>query len=134
MQAPDKKPAFVQTSFLEPEVNDYADRDRRAANASRYGSNRESPSTVNGPGYIAEFDAERLKGQLRDIFQLMKDSKFRTLSEIEEHLGRGSQTGISAALRSLRKKEYGKHTVNKRRRGDPKRGLFEYQLSLRKQS
>lgn len=120
-----------QTSYLpDPEISDYADNDRRKANSQRYGKDV-STTPFRDSGYVAEFDAARLTGQMSDIFALMRDGKFRTLTEVQEAIGRGAETGISASLRSFRKKQYGGHTVNKRRRGDPKRGLFEYSLIIK---
>lgn len=82
---------------------------------------------INTPTYEARFDYERLKGQMKAIYFLMKDASWWTLDELHLQVA-GTETGISASLRSFRKKQYGAHTVNRRRRGDPKRGLWEYQL------
>ena len=85
----------------------------------------------NGPDYVKEFDQERLTGQLKDIFALMKDGKFRTLSEIEQVTGH-PQASISAQLRHLKKERFGSHTVNKQSRGERNNGLWEYQLIVNK--
>ena len=81
----------------------------------------------SGSNYNPALDKARLTGQIRRIFDLMSDGVFRTLSEIEAITGDG-QSSISAQLRNLRKPEFGMHTVNKQRRGDRKKGLFEYSL------
>ena len=81
----------------------------------------------NGSDYVAELDDQRLQGQIRRVYDLMKDGKFRTLSEIEAITG-DPQASISAQLRHLRKQRFGGFTVNRQRRGDRKDGLFEYQL------
>jgi len=81
----------------------------------------------NGPAYEPLFDDSRLRGQIRDIFLLMKDSTWRTLGEIEDATGHG-QSSISAQLRHLRKARHGSHVVNRRARGDRANGLYEYQL------
>lgn len=81
----------------------------------------------NGPDYVPEFDQERLTGQIERIYKLMIDGKWRTLEEIQNKTG-DPQASISAQLRHLRKERFGNHTVKKRRRGEPKNGLFEYQL------
>jgi hypothetical protein len=83
--------------------------------------------TFPGSDYVAEHDQIRLTGQILRVFNLMKDGKFRTLHEIEAATG-DPQASISAQLRHLRKDRFGGYQVNKRRRGDPKQGLFEYQL------
>ena len=81
----------------------------------------------NGSDYIAEFDKERLTGQIKRVFNCMIDGKFRTLGEIEAITG-DPQASISAQLRHLRKERFGSYKVNKQPRGDRKNGLFEYQL------
>ena len=82
----------------------------------------------NGPEYDPRLDAQRLKGQIYRVFELMRDERWRTLSEISQELPRDSEASISAQLRHLRKPRFGMHTVNKRRRGEEKSGLWEYQL------
>ncbi len=82
----------------------------------------------NGSDYVPEFDDERLKGQIKKIYELMIDGEWRTLSEIEQLTNFG-QASISAQLRHLRKERFGNHTVNKRNRGVREKGLFEYQLT-----
>ena len=81
----------------------------------------------DGPDFVAELDEKRLTGQINRIFELMIDGEWRTLQEIEKATG-DPQASISAQLRHLRKPRFGSYTLNKRRRGEEKRGLFEYQL------
>jgi hypothetical protein len=81
----------------------------------------------DGSDYVPEFDDERLKGQIKKIYDLMIDGKWRTLSEIEQLTNYG-QASISAQLRHLRKDRFGSHILNKRNRGIREKGLFEYQL------
>lgn len=50
---------------------------------------------------------------------------WRSLGEIRADIGRGSEAGISARLREIRAAGY---TVDKRRRGEPERGLWEYRI------
>ena len=83
----------------------------------------------DGSDIVPEVDQPRLSGQLLKLFNLMKDGKFRTLSEIQRLTGIG-QASASAQLRNLRKDRFGGHTVLKQRRGDDNDGLFEYQLAL----
>jgi hypothetical protein len=69
-------------------------------------------------------DKKRIK-TLRDrVRNLMEDGSWRTLGEIKTAVG-GSEAGISARLRDLRKAPLNL-TVDKRRRNA--RGLWEYQL------
>lgn len=74
-----------------------------------------------------EFDVERLTGQLKRVYQLMSDGQWRTLREIQDIVG-GSEAGVSARLRDLRKSRWGGFEVERRRRGDPKQGLHEYRI------
>jgi hypothetical protein len=80
-----------------------------------------------GPEYNPVFDAERLSGQMKRVYNVMKDGHWRTLREIED-MTKDPSSSISAQLRHLRKDQFGAHTVNKRRRGEGKKGLYEYQL------
>jgi len=81
----------------------------------------------NGPAYDSKFDLDRLTGQIRRVYDLMIDGKWRTLGEIEAATG-DPAASISAQLRHLRKTDFGSHTVNKRSRGERKNGLWEYQV------
>lgn len=83
----------------------------------------------NGSDYVPELDNIRLTGQILRVFDCMKSGSWRTLSEIEQITG-DPQASISAQLRHCRKKRFGSHTVEKRRRGDRENGLFEYRLLL----
>lgn len=85
-----------------------------------------------GSDYVPEFDDERLRGQIRRIFDLMRDEKWRTLGEIEESTG-DPQASISAQLRHLRKPRFGSHTIELRSRGDRGKGLFEYRLIVNRE-
>lgn len=86
----------------------------------------------NGEVYNRHFDDIRLTGQLKRIFDLMADAVWRTLEEIHQVTG-DPPASISAQLRHLRKERFGKHTVNKRPRGDRAKGLYEYQLIVSSQ-
>lgn len=81
----------------------------------------------DGAVYQKQFDQARLTGQLLDIFDLMRDGKWRTLSEIEQSTGHPSAS-ISAQLRHLRKERFGNHTIEKEPRGDRENGLWQYRL------
>jgi hypothetical protein len=91
----------------------------------------------DGATYSPVFDYERLCGQNRKVYDLMRDGNWRTLYEIETGIrdldpqARISQASVSARLRDLRKPRYGAHTVNRRPRGERSAGLFEYQLIIR---
>jgi hypothetical protein len=81
----------------------------------------------DGKTIDSQLDTIRLGAQAGRVWSLMSDGHWRTLGEISLVTG-DSEPGISARLRDFRKKHFGSHTVRRRRRGDGKRGLFEYQL------
>jgi hypothetical protein len=81
----------------------------------------------NGPEYIPDRDHERLTGQIKRVFDLMCDSKWRTLDEIASTTG-DPPASISAQLRHLRKERFGGHTVGRRARAGNRSGLYEYRL------
>jgi hypothetical protein len=78
----------------------------------------------DGADYLPKRDDVRLGKQLAKIYELMRDSHWRTLGEIEEATGE-PQASISAQLRHLRKKRFGLHIVNRRHEGG---GIYKYQL------
>lgn len=80
----------------------------------------------DGPD-VSIADEKRLTGQLERVFTLMSDGTWRTLAEIARAVG-GSEAGVSARLRDLRKPRWGRHTVERARRGP---GLWEYRLVVK---
>ncbi len=78
----------------------------------------------NGPEYVPERDHVRLAGQMRRIFDLMKDGEWRTLENIRATTG-DPPASISAQLRHLRKVRFGSHEIERRGLGH---GLFQYRL------
>jgi hypothetical protein len=91
----------------------------------------------DGADYNAAFDQVRLSGQLQRVRDYMLTAGWRTVPEIRaalEALHRGEhfpETSVSAQLRNLRKEKFGAHDVLRRRRGDPKRGEFEFKVQRR---
>lgn len=83
----------------------------------------------HGETYVPEWDEKRLKTLLGRVYALMSDEEWRTLGEIKESLGGGSEASISARLRQLRN-DMG-YTVGRRRRGEPSKGLFEYRVIVK---
>ena len=115
-------------------IFDYVDRDKRQANPTRWEAAKQiSPKEFHGDGYEEKFDRIRLRGQMARVYNLMSDGIFRTHTEIKNLIG-GSENGIAAALRALRQKVWGSHIVNKRRRGTKSRGLWEYSLTINKET
>jgi hypothetical protein len=80
----------------------------------------------DGASAIA-IDTPRLAGQLAAVFNLMRDGKFRKLSEIAAAAG-CLETSASARLRDFRKARNGGHEVAVRYIG---KGVNEYKLILR---
>lgn len=87
----------------------------------------------NGPDYQHELDLVRLTGQIARVKECMIDGKWRSLNEIADITG-DPHASISAQLRHLRKRRFGSWIVDKRRRGKPRVGLFEYKLRKEEQN
>ena len=83
----------------------------------------------DGDTFDQQHDGKRLGTLLESVRRLMADSEWRTLSEIRKKIGRGSEASLSARLRDLRKPKFGGLTVERRRRGDPSLGLWEYRVT-----
>jgi hypothetical protein len=81
----------------------------------------------DGSHYDPKHDQIRLAGQIRRIFDLMRDQQWRTLREIATATG-DPESSVSAQLRNLRKTKFGMHTVETMPTGDRSRGLFKYKL------
>lgn len=82
------------------------------------------PLKIQGSTFNPDLDSERLAKQSSRVFALMKDGRARTLREISDATG-DPEASVSARLRDLRRLGL---TVNRQRRGDEKRGLFEYSV------
>jgi DNA-binding CsgD family transcriptional regulator len=85
------------------------------------------PTLFDGVTYEPAQDAARLTGQLDRVCNLMRDGQWRTLSEIAVRVG-GSEAGVSARLRDLRKAKFGSYEVSRRRIGG---GLWAYKVGAR---
>ena len=80
----------------------------------------------DGDDYNHERDSDRLTGQLLRIFEVVKDSRWRTLKEIALLTG-DPEASISAQLRHLRKPRFGSHEVEKQY---VDRGLYKYRVLI----
>ena len=80
-----------------------------------------------GATYVKRFDRDRLNAQCRRVYDVMADGHWRTLAEIHAACG-DPESSISARLRDFRKAKCGMMDVPKRRRGDPKDGVWEYRV------
>ncbi len=74
---------------------------------------------------IGADDEPRLSGQLDAVYHRMRDGQWHTLADLAKAAG-GSEAGVSARIRDLRKPRFGEHAVERRRRGG---GLWEYRLA-----
>ena len=84
----------------------------------------------DGSDYDPERDDERLTGQLKRIFEVMADGKWRTIDEIEAITG-DPKISIQSQLRHLRKQRFGAFDVPTRRRGGEESNLWEYRVGER---
>lgn len=78
----------------------------------------------DGRTFDTERDAERLEGQLARVEALMLDGYWRSLATIAAAVS-GSEAGVSARLRDLRKTRFGGYIVERRRVTD---SLHEYRV------
>jgi hypothetical protein len=85
----------------------------------------EAELAFDGRTYSPERDYDRLNGQLKRVFDFMRDRAWHTIPQIAEAAG-GSPQAVSARLRDLRKAKYGNHTVERKYVAD---GVFEYRLT-----
>lgn len=94
----------------------------REANAKPYRG-----QSFDGSTFDVVYDFKRLDTQLNRVYQAMKDGGWWTLRELAQVTG-GSEASVSARIRDLKKKRFGGYPHNSRRRGDPKSGVWQYQL------
>lgn len=79
--------------------------------------------------YTPTLDMARVGPQAQRVLDLMADGRWRTLGEISANT-HDPEASISARLRDLRKPGFGQHVIDRRHRGDPAHGLFEYRMQL----
>jgi hypothetical protein len=90
----------------------------------------EQAVAFDGETYEAEHDLERLSSQLEKVKAVLLRGGWYTLSELKAKAG-GSEAGISARLRDCRKARFGGYQVERRRRGNPAAGVWEYSVRLK---
>ncbi len=79
----------------------------------------------DGTTYQPQRDHKRLSGQLAQVYSVMANHYlWYSLKELTTICG-GSEAGISARIRDLRKPKFGSHIVQKRCNPN---GLWEYRL------
>lgn len=87
----------------------------------------------DGADYNPILDDKRLEKQLGRVFEVMRDGDWLSLNDIERLIYsatgiRDPQASISAQIRHLKKKKFGSHHVERRRRQSV--GTWEYRLNL----
>jgi len=80
----------------------------------------------DGATFDAERDAERLTGELRAVFDYVRDGRWHTLAEISAAINK-PEASVSARLRDLRKARFGAYEVE---REYVERGLWRYRVAL----
>lgn len=83
--------------------------------------------TPRGETFIPTIDGKRLGKQMQAVYDLMLDGQWWTLPELAAAIG-GLTTALSARIRDIKKIKGGPNEYEKRRRGEGKRGLWEYRL------
>ena len=83
----------------------------------------------DGSDIVQELDQKRLTGQILRVYNYMSDGRWRTLDELSSATV-APHASVSAQLRNLRKERFGGLGIDKRRRGEPSDGLWEYKLIL----
>jgi hypothetical protein len=81
----------------------------------------------SGADYKKKRDYNRLKGQILNVYNLMRDGRWRSVQEISAEI-HAPENSVSAQLRNLRKEANGGFNVERRRRNDS--NLSEYRLVL----
>ena len=86
----------------------------------------EKPLPFAGATYNRELDGKRLTTQFEKVKAAMLSGKWYTIRELQEIVG-GSETGISARVRDLKKKHFGSYKVESERL---KGGVWRYRISF----
>ena len=73
---------------------------------------------------IAPQDVPRLSKQMAGVKSAMSGGAWRTLGDLQTLVG-GSEAGISARIRDLRKERFGSHLIERRRLNG---GLWQYRM------
>lgn len=79
-----------------------------------------------GSSYNKKLDRERLSCQLDEIYSLMKNGAWYTVTDIAKSLHLKNESSVSAQIRNLRKSPFN-FTIERRNRNHV-RGLSEYRL------
>jgi hypothetical protein len=85
----------------------------------------EPARAFDGVTYSPQEDFHRLRGQLKRVYEAMQDGQWHCLSHLAEVAG-GSEAGVSARLRDLRKTRWGAHKIERER---VSAGWWRYRLA-----
>ena len=88
-------------------------------------TNHDGRVKISGCDFNEQRDGERLRGQLKDIYAVMRDGVWRSVPQISGITGH-PQASVSAQLRNLRKAPLN-YTVEREYVGD---GLYRYRVVL----
>jgi hypothetical protein len=78
----------------------------------------------DGETFIPKRDGERLTRLLDRVEAEMKSGKWYTYAALKKICG-GSESGVAARIRDLRKEKFGGYTIESRHKGQ---GVWEYRL------
>ncbi|MDH5665715.1 MAG: hypothetical protein OEY10_05405 [Nitrosopumilus sp.] len=81
----------------------------------------------DGPHYDPGIDRERLTGQIKDVYDCLKDGRWHTVDELHDATGH-PHASVSAQLRNMRKERFGNLDIQGRYRTGTR--VFEYRLFL----
>lgn len=88
-----------------------------------------SKPKFHGETYVAKWDEKRLTQQVGRVYKAMLCGRWMTFAEIRQAGGNvDAEPSISARIRQLRD-QFG-YRIDRRRRGDKRKGLHEYRLVL----
>ena len=85
----------------------------------------EALAQFDGDTYSPVLDHKRLTGQLERVHAFMSDGQWHSLASLAFASG-GSEAGVSARIRDMRKQKFGGHIIGRRRVGTS--GLFQYRM------
>jgi hypothetical protein len=96
--------------------------------------NQNNSVKFDGITYDPAQDEKRLCTQLRRVFYVVVDGRWRTIQEIQAKIetdlkAHDSESGISARLRDLRKERFGAYDIQRRRRENTN-GVWEYRMNI----
>lgn len=80
----------------------------------------------DGETYDESKDFRRLNSQFEKVKAIMSDGKWWSPYELKALIG-GSESGITARIRDLKKERFGAYKIDKRRRTT---GTWEYRICL----